>query len=180
MNSFLPKGYELPETASGYMRLEQGANKFRVLSSAIVGYEYWTTENKPVRSKESWSEKPKDVKTDKDGKYRINHFWAFIVWNYKTGSVQILEVTQKTIQKSVEALVASEAWGDPKGYDIVITKTGEQLKTEYHVNPEPPKALEEHVQALYKDTYINLNALYTGANPFDEATESVDPDSVKV
>ena len=40
--AFLPKGYELPVSDGGYMKLEKGENKFRVLSEAITGQEVWT------------------------------------------------------------------------------------------------------------------------------------------
>ena len=39
---FLPKNEREPVT-SNYMRFEKGENVFRVLSSAIVGMEYWKT-----------------------------------------------------------------------------------------------------------------------------------------
>ena len=72
------------------MKFQEGENSFRVLASAIVGFEYWTTQNKPVRSKDGWDEKPEDIKTEKDGSFRINHFWAFPVWNYEAEKIQIL------------------------------------------------------------------------------------------
>ena len=77
--TFLPEKYTIPKGPSNYMRFQQGLNRIRVLSSAIVGYEYFTTENKPVRQKEAFDDYPLDIK--KGGK--IKPFWAFVVWNYE-------------------------------------------------------------------------------------------------
>jgi hypothetical protein len=37
--------------ADDYMKFKQGANKFRILSAPIMGWEYWTESKKPVRPK---------------------------------------------------------------------------------------------------------------------------------
>jgi hypothetical protein len=58
MDEFLPTNYEVPVSDGNYMKLKIGENRFRVLSSAIVGYEYWTKDNKPVRSRTLWEEVP--------------------------------------------------------------------------------------------------------------------------
>lgn len=178
MNDFLPKGYEIPNKTSGYMKFEQGANKFRILSSAITGYEFWADVNgkrTPLRFRMDQKFSESDLKGAKpeEGK----HFWAFVVWNYGAEMVQILEVTQKSIQKAIKAMVASEDWGDPKKYDIIVTKEGEKLDTDYQTSPVPPKELPDFIQALYRDTYINLNALYEGKDPFNE---DVKPEEVKI
>ena len=49
---FLPENYKSPE--GNYMKLQDGENTFRVLSSAIVGWEYWNRDNKPVRSEKDF------------------------------------------------------------------------------------------------------------------------------
>ena len=143
-----------------YMKLKKGVNKFRVLSSAIVGYEYWTKDKKPVRQKEAWEEVPDDAKRNENGSFQ-KFFWAFIVWNYEAKKVQILEITQKTVQEGIEALVEDESWGHPSKYDIVVTGTGDDLERRYTVTPKP------HSPAPEADiSQINLKALYEGADPF--------------
>ena len=66
MNDFLPKDYETPEIPSHYMELEEGVNTFRILSSAIVGYEWWvdSSENgrKPMRVRTA-DEVPEEVRS---------------------------------------------------------------------------------------------------------------------
>jgi len=162
-NNFFPADYKIPVTESAYTKLQDGENNIRVLGSAVVGWEYWNTDNKPVRSKVAFKEMPEDIRIGKDGNpTKIKHFWAFVVWNYEQERVQILEITQKTIMSAIKALVDNSKWGDPKGYDISITKSGEGLETEYAVMPNPHSEAPE-----YDDIKINLQNLYTGENPFE-------------
>ena len=167
MNEFLPADYEVPVSVGNYMKFQDGENTFRVLSSAITGWEYWNKENKPVRKAQGWSEVPDDIKLNADmSPTAIKHFWACIVWNYATNSVQILEITQKTIQTAIKALVKNKKWGDPKGFDISVTRTGENLDTEYSVMPNPHSEIpQEAVDSMMKKN-INLEALFDGGDPF--------------
>ena len=165
MNDFLPKDYKEPE--SNYFKLKEGKNTFRVMSPAITGYEYWNTDNKPVRSKEPFKNTA-DIRVDKDGKpNRVKHFWAFIVWNIDAEVIQIMEITQKTIQDDIKALVNNEEWGDPKKYNITITRNGEGLNTKYVVMPSPHSDISEQAHGTFTDIDINLDALYDGNNPFE-------------
>lgn len=167
MNSFLPENYERPASAGGnYAKLEDGANRFRFLSPAIVGWLYWTTENKPARLRERPEELPQDIRYENGKPDKVKHFWAFAVWNYKEGKVQILELTQASIQGPIEDLVVNAEWGDPTGYDITITKKGQKLDTEYTVQPSPHKAVPDDAAAAYKATPVNLDALFSGGDPF--------------
>jgi hypothetical protein len=106
----------------------------------------------------------------------VKHFWAFAVWNYDTESVELLEVTQATIQSAILSLVKDEDWGDPKQYDIKINRTGDGFETKYTVTPRPKKDTPKEALEAYKETPINLEALFTGDNPFGSAKveEAVD------
>lgn len=165
-NDFFPnENYKLPNT-SNYMKFQDGENNFRVLSSAIIGWEYWNTEDKPIRSRENFDEIPHDIKTDKNGNQKISHFWAFVVWNYEANKVQILELTQKSIMQPIQALIKNPKWGNPKGYDITITRSGSGFDTEYTVMPNPHSDLSPEITSAQLRTKVNLNALYEGADPF--------------
>lgn len=148
--------------SANYLRLKEGAVTFRVLGSAIVGWEYWTNENKPVRSKEYPQTTP-NIKPNKDGRNVVNHFWAFIVWDYESKSLKIMELTQKTIQAQIADI--KNTWGHPSGYDLTITRK-DGAKVEYYVKPNPPTPLSAEIQAEYGSKNINLEALYTGGDPF--------------
>lgn len=167
-DEFLPEGYAAPVSGGGFMKLKDGDNIIRILSSAIVGYEYWNNDTKPVRNKIGWTESPTDIKKDKDGNdTKIKHFWAFVVWNYATKNVEILEITQSTIQTAITNLVKDEDWGDPKNYDIKINRTGEGFDTVYSVSPKPAKKASDEILNKYDQKKINLEALYDGGNPFN-------------
>lgn len=171
--TFLPEDYKIPTAESGYAKLEEGENRFRVLSSAIVGTEYWkdTEEGrKPVRKRLGERINANELSPDE----RPKHFWAFVVYNYDKEMVQILELTQKTIMRAIKGYIGDEEFGDPKGYDIVIERKGEGLETEYTTRAKPPKKLDEDIKAAYESMEINLEALYDGEDPF----ENVDADKV--
>jgi hypothetical protein len=168
--SFFPEGYEVPKTSGGgYMKFKQGANKFRILSAPVMGYEYWTESKKPVRAKERWTTIPTDADISGKNGWNPKHFWAVVVWNFETKQVEILQITQTTIQTAMEGLIHSEYWGDPLGYSITVTRKGEGLETEYSVVPSPAKETPAEIIKAYKDKPINLEALFTGGNPFEEA-----------
>lgn len=179
MNDFLPNEYEVPAKSGNYMKFEDGENRFRILSSPILGWEYWVdTEDggrKPLRKR---METPFST-VEVDEPEKIKHFWAMSVYNYKEKKVQILEITQKSIQKILRALAKDEDWGSPKEYDIVITKTGEKLDTEYQVTPKPAKKMDAGIIKAYEDMHIKLEALYDGADPFAGEDIDVDPADVE-
>ena len=155
------------------MKLKAGENAFRVLSSAIIGYKYWNTENKPVRLKEMPKFIPKDLRMDETGRpSTIKHFWAFVVYNYNENSIQILELTQSGIQGSIKNLVDNNKWGNPKEYDIIIVKKGEKLNTEYSVLPNPKAEIDKSILDTYNSMNINLNALYDGGDPFNSIVDA--------
>ena len=157
-SEFLPSGYEFPASNS-FMKFIVGKNKFRILSPLTVGFEYWTTENRPVRSKTQFEETP-GGKTDGDGKVSINHFWAVVVYNYATKAIQILEITQKGIQKYILGLVNNPDWGKPQGYDIVVTREGDGLATKYTVAANPHKKMSADVLEEYKKSGITAESLF--------------------
>jgi len=170
-NEFLPTGYKVPSN-NNYFRLKQGDNNFRILSSAIIGYEYWTADNKPVRLKSKPKTTPKDIRIEKNGKpASIKHFWAFAVWNYEEERAQIMELTQSSIQNAIKALVDNKKWGDPKGYDITITKSGEGLATEYNIMPNPHTPITEAMTKAIEEKPVNLDKLFDGEDPFGGSQE---------
>ncbi len=162
MDDFFPtEDYKVPET-SNYMKFIEGENPFRVLSSAIVGYEYFTKDNKPIRSKETFESIPDDMK--KDG--TIKHFWAFVVYNYAAKRIQILELTQKGIMKTMQAYIKNPKWGNPREYDFIISRTGSGLDTEYATSVNPKEKLSEDISTVAENIKVNLEALYDGGDPF--------------
>jgi hypothetical protein len=164
--TFLPQGYEVPQAGGNYYKFVKGENRFRIMGSPILGYEYWEEEDgkrKPIRSR---MDAPIDV-THVDDPSTIKHFWAMVVYNYEEKKLQIMEITQKTIQRSLRSLSSDPDWGSPvQKYDIVVKRSGDGLETEYEVMPKPATPMDPGIVQLYHDTEINLDALYDGADPF--------------
>jgi hypothetical protein len=171
--SFLPDKYEVPVSGGRYFKFMPGENNFRIISSAVIGYEYWDINDKPKRVHELPKKRPADIRLEKNGTFKIKHFWAFTVWNYEKSEVEIMEITQKTIMNAIKSIIDNPKWGDIKQYDITITKEGEGLNTEYAVMPNPKSELEPKILEEVNKSKVNLEALFTGGNPFEES-EAVD------
>ena len=172
MNDFLPKGYETPESQQNYTVLEEGTNTFRILSPAIVGYEWFEETGdggrvpRRVRTEE---EVPAEVRNAMDNRDRAKHFWAFTVYNYATQSIQVLKLKQKSIQRAIEVYTKNPTWGNPMGYDVTVekVKTGSRERdVVYRVIPEPPRPLDAGIAELAKHVPVRLAALYDREDPF--------------
>lgn len=157
--SFLPENYEAPAGSSSYMKLQDGENKFRILSKPIIGWLDWK-DKVPYRFR--MNAKPERPL----GNNPIKHFWAFLVWNYSSKSIQILEITQATIQKAIQDLSKDEEWGAPFFYDLKINRKGKDLETEYSVTPSPKKDLSDEIKKIALEKQANLEALYENADPW--------------
>lgn len=159
--SFLPENYDLPKSASSYTKFDQGKTKIRIISNSIVGTLVWNN-GKPYRFRQ---EEEVTVHPDRAGD-KPRHFWAFVVYNYNSNQVEILEVTQKSLQLAIMDCYQNEDYGDPKGYDISITKTGEKMETKYTLIPSPPKIVSDEVLESKENKPVNLEAMYDGEDPF--------------
>lgn len=165
------------------MQFEPGENRFRVLSPSIIGMEYWVTKGdkrQPVRKHMDEPIPVEELGVDKWGNpEQPKYFWAFVVWNYGAKKIQILEITQKTIRNPIKAYVKNPKYGDPKDYDITVTKSGEGKETEYLVVADPPEKVETHIQKARDSVTINLNALYAGEDPFAEPKATIEEQDKK-
>jgi hypothetical protein len=180
--SFLPKGYETPQSQSQYMKLEDGENRIRILGeydkgTLAVGWEYWLPSDeseygKPVRRVKKDDELKEQALTDsRYKKKKINHFWAFPVYDYKSEEVKWLSISQVSIQRQIELLVEDEDWGKPIGYDIKIIRETDD-RTSYTVKPVPHKPLSDEIKAKYKALTVNKDEWMNGGHPFSDNNES--------
>ena len=162
-----------------YVKLLEGENKFRIVGDIddtppgfIVGMVGWTTndegQRRPVRYTtgesvpQTFDEKPKEC-------------FAMLVWNYAEKRIQILELTQAGLKDKLIKLDADADWGDPRKYDISIMRDGQGLETSYVMTPKPHKKRGEEINAAVKAMKVNLNALFTGDDPFAEEAPSAEP-----
>lgn len=139
-HGFLPQGYEAPRAGGQFLKLEKGKTTLRIVSSAVVGWVGWDRSGdkpSPVRSKDKNELARFDTKED-----RVKHFWLCAVLDRDNDDIVLWEITQSTIQKSLNALISDPDWGMPDEYDISITRTGDGLETSYTVMPSPKKPLK--------------------------------------
>ena len=156
---------DIPSSGSKYLQLKQGKNRIRILAEPIHGIEWWE-DNKPIRV--SWEDRDKA-----NGKPKSAYFWALPVWDYDEGTVKVFVMRQKSIMRPIKSLADDEEWGDSKGYDITITKTGESMQdTEYTVMPNRPKELDKEILEEWEkiEPKLDLEALYEGGDPFAKVT----------
>lgn len=166
--AFLPDNYKQPEQKSNYLKFKEGETEFRILSDSITGYVYFNLENKPVRTKEF----PEDYKAhakinEKTQKQDYpKHFRAFVVWNYTSKNIAILEVTQKTIQDAILAYNNNAKRGDPKDYDLTVTRDDSWAITSYTVIPNPKTDVDKNILSEYFDAQVNLEKLFSNEDLF--------------
>ena len=169
-----PSNYTPPESSSeggSYTKIKEGEPaKLRILSEAIVGYSYWTANNKCHRSELRFESTPDIREGDKQ-----KHFWAFKVWNYNTSQVEIWEITQASIRDALWGYWKDEEYGDLRNYPLKITRTGKELQTKYSVIAGQIKPLDEEIAAISANTPVNLLALFEGANPFSTGENANTP-----
>ena len=166
--TFLPDDYKPPAASGGnYTKLVQGKNNLRIIGAAITGWLGWT------RKEVDGEEKAAPVRTkDKpaNGTYEETpkHIWACPVWNHDLGCIQIWEIPQASIREQLLEFVNDSDWGDPKQYDVCVQRNGEGLLTTYTTVPKPPTTLSEAALSEIREKLplINLEALYTGDDPF--------------
>jgi hypothetical protein len=163
---FIPETVEIPSGGGGrYTKVKEGETlKLRIISETITeGYVGWTNEPKPVRWRKS-EEMPNrsDWKADDRPKY----FWVVTLFNHNTSQIEIWEITQKSIMESLKSYSKDEDYGHPKGYDLKVTRKGKGLETTYDVIASPPKAVADEVHAAILGCRPDIDALFTGEDPF--------------
>lgn len=181
-SEFLPAGYTVPDKNRQFMKLQNGDNVIRVLTTPTLGWEIFTEDNKPIRKQfingnnnfTSEELEEYDAKRDeRTGKIiPPKHFWILLVWDFSTNSPKVLEVTQITVIRKLHAYLKEEDWGDLRGYNINITRTGTgKNDTEYDVIAKPHKDLPEDVKKVVEElkekNLVNLDAIWNGDYPFE-------------
>lgn len=143
----LPTDTRGKAAGGAYFKPEAGQNKILIVGPAVQGYQYWTNGGTVVRQEDVFEETPdirvrkvKDEKTgeETDQAEKQQFFWAMPIYNFKSGMIEVWQVTQKGIRDELAGLQANEDWGNPTGnYSITVKKDGEGLKTKYTVTPNP-------------------------------------------
>jgi hypothetical protein len=154
---FFPEEYDLPKSSGGFMKLQKGDQVFRFLGKVETGYEVWTEDNKPVRSRTEFKELPENAKVDKDGSViKPKHIWVAPVWNYNEEDIQLITIAQRTVQEAILSYSRDSDWGNPLEYDIKVTRTGDGFETKYTVTPKPKTPVKKEILDAYKENEASL------------------------
>ncbi len=179
-SGFLPAGYEVPKAPTKYLKMKENKKyTFRIMSKPVIGWEYWTEDQKGRKPHRvvGYDEVPEKYINPVNKKDRVKHFWAFVIWNRDDELVQIMDITQTTIQDAIKRYAQDPDWGTPvNSYDLVVEREDNNGFVEYSVTAKPPKPTEEHVEAIIDATYVDLQALYKGEDPFDDSKRDLAAD----
>ena len=74
--------------------------------------------------------------TAPNGEVTTSTKYAWLAWNVEGQHPIILQVPV-TAYKKIAAFASDDDYGDPKNYNLKITRTGTGLETEYTVTPSP-------------------------------------------
>jgi hypothetical protein len=174
----------------GYLQLSKlpdgGSVRFAMLSDEpLEFYECWGTcdgASKPFRF--DYEPTPEDITSEMGdfepregrggpGTVDVKFAIAVPVYNYESGKVQVLQITQKSILKELDSISQMEDYAELLSWDFNISKKGSGLTTEYTVRPVPrKKGSQEHIDAAWlesKSEGFDISRLLTGGNPFKAA-----------
>jgi hypothetical protein len=95
---------------------------------------------------------------------------AVPVYNYTTGSVQVLQLSQKSLIRELDSISQQEDYQNLLEWDFSMSREGSGLSTEYKLLPLPRKkgadaAIQEAWSAAQASGF-DLKQLLVGGNPF--------------
>ena len=95
---------------------------------------------------------------------------AFFCFDYEDFKVKVFEISQKTLIRELDSISKQEDYANLQEWDMVISRTGISLDTEYKILPAPrKKGMEEKVQASWGAVQVlgyDINQLMVGGSPF--------------
>lgn len=168
--SFLPENFELDKWQSSYTNIWEWDVRIRILSDSLTGYQYYNTDNKPVRSKDKPEWTPSDIgknKFDHTKDNKIVQFISFVVWNYNTKQIEVCTIDKKTVIEQIWGLYMDTDFWDPKWYDIKIKKTWEGNDTKYTVLPWKIEETSDDIKTQYINKNVDLEKLFEWWNPME-------------
>ena len=172
-------GYLSPSKIS-----DGGSVRFALLSdSPLEFYEVWgqapDSTQRPFRF--DYEPTPEDISTELGnfipregrggpGTADVKFAIAIPAFNYESGTVQVLSITQKSILRELDAISQTEDYADLLSWDFTLGKKGTGLLTEYTLRPAPrKKGSQDHIDTAWEEAQgagFDLSRLIGGGNPF--------------
>jgi hypothetical protein len=101
---------------------------------------------------------------------KVKFALAVPVYNYETTSVQIMQLSQKSLQNDLDDISHMEDYADLLSWDFVMGKEGNGLETRYSLRPAPrKKGSQDAIESAWSDAVsggFDISRLLTGGNPF--------------
>ena len=176
--STIPDDFEPQSGVSNFLKLTPGKHRIRILSGAVAGYEWW--EDTPEGGR-----KPKRIALDGNPPVEyaesVRKFLAFPIYNYELSKIQVMEITQASIQKELKALEKDPDWANLIDFDLEIERTGnDKNTTRYRITPKPKSEMSKEVQKAAEAGLPVLDALFKGQDPFsyNPNAEEVDVEEI--
>ena len=98
---------------------------------------------------------------------------AVPVFNHDAGSVQVLQISQKSINRELDSISQMDDYSNLLEWDFVLGKEGSGLNTEYSLRAVPrKKGSNDKIQEAWEEAQsggFDLTRLLTGGNPFKES-----------
>lgn len=98
---------------------------------------------------------------------------ALAVYNFDAAQVQVLQLSQKSLIRELDAISQMPDYDDLTAVDFLLGKEGSGLNTEYKLTPVPrKKGADKDIAAAWDDTRsagFDLSRLLEGADPFKAA-----------
>lgn len=95
---------------------------------------------------------------------------AVPVYNYETSSVQVMQLSQKSLQNDLDDISQMEDYADLLTWDFVMGKEGNGLETRYSLRPAPrKKGSQGTIDSAWADALsggFDISRILTGGNPF--------------
>lgn len=118
--------YTTYKKPSDYINFPQGNTSIRIISKGYLGMQHG------LRSARGWVNlglctEDNTCEHCKNGN-EAKRFWKWVVVDRSTNEVKLLDAG---VMLGNQICEIAKVNGDPKKYDIVVTRTGEKLKTKY-------------------------------------------------
>lgn len=98
---------------------------------------------------------------------------ALAVYNFDTARVEILQLSQKSLIRELDAISQMPDYDDLTAVDFLLGKEGSGLNTEYKLTPVPrKKGSDKDIAAAWEETRsagFDLSRLLSGEDPFKPA-----------
>jgi len=150
--------------SSDFMRLSEGSNVVRIFTKPYQSYIVWTQDatGKTRKIKSAVNNCPL-IKRGETAKPN----WHIGVINRETGEPAILEIGPQ-IFKGILELKGKAAWGDPRAYDIDISRKPKGTNPLYTVSPNPKSKLTDEEKGKIKEFMGRVDLVAMTAPPTPE------------